>query len=361
MTAAPAALDPPLDQPGAVRDENAFDPQLILPLLRERIPDLPGGPLVLRQFQGGASNLTFQLDVGPRSLILRRPPSGTKPRSGHDMHREYRVLSALHGHFPCPRPLLYCEDAALIGAPFYVMEKIPGLILRRDLPPGVSYTPEQARRLCDNLLDTLIRLHTLDYQALGLGDLGKPEGYVQRQTDGWCERFERAWTDDVPRCEAIMAWLKAHRPPDSPRPGLIHNDYRFDNVVLSPADRLSIVGVLDWEMCTVGDPLLDLGSTLAYWVQADDPSPLQAVRMQPSHLPGMPTRAEIARAYAEKTGRAISNADWYYVFGLFRLAVIAQQIYYRYKLGQTRNPRFQAFGMFVAVLAQAAQKIIEKS
>jgi aminoglycoside phosphotransferase (APT) family kinase protein len=357
MTAVPVALD----QPGAVRDENAFDPQAILPLLRQRIADLPDAPVRLRQFQGGASNLTYQLDIGTRKLILRRPPSGTKPKSGHDMGREFRVLSALHGHFPCPRPLLYCEDQALIGAPFYVMEKIEGLILRRDLPPGISYTPEQARRLCDNFLDTLVRLHTLDYRALGLGELGKPEGYVQRQVEGWCERFERAWTDDVPKCEAIMRWLKAHRPSDSPYPGLIHNDYRFDNLVLSPADRLSVIGVLDWEMCTVGDPLLDLGSTLAYWVQADDPAPVQAIRMQPSHLPGMPTRAELVERYARATGRAIEKFDWYYVFGLFRLAVIAQQIYYRYKLGQTRNPRFQAFGMFVAVLAQVAETVIERS
>lgn len=355
------ATPPLLDQPGGVRDENRFDPRAILPFLRQHIPDLPEGTLALRQFQGGASNLTFQLDVGERHLILRRPPSGTKPRSGHDMGREYHVLRALHGHFPVPRPLAYCEDAALIGAPFYVMEKLDGLILRRDPPKALRYTPEQARQLCLNLLDTLIRLHTLDYKAIGLGDLGKPEGYVERQVAGWCERFEKAWTDDVPKCEALMAWLRQHRPADSPRPGIIHNDYRFDNVVLSPADHLTIIGVLDWEMCTLGDPLMDLGSALAYWVQAGDAPPMQAVRMQPSNLPGMLTRDEIARYYGEKTGRDIPNHDFYYAFGLFRLAVIAQQIYYRWKLGQTKNPRFQAFGMFVSVLAQVADGVIQKS
>jgi aminoglycoside phosphotransferase (APT) family kinase protein len=277
------------------------------------------------------------------------------------MGREYRVMKALAPHFPCPRVLAYTEDPALLGAPFYVMEKVEGVILRRDLPKGLSYTPERARQLCLNLVDTLVRLHTLDYAAIGLGDLGHPEGYVGRQVKGWCERFEKAWTDDVPKCEELMAWIRAHQPPDAPRPGLIHNDYRFDNVILDAGDALGIVGVLDWEMCTIGDPLMDLGSTLAYWIEAGDPQHLQAVRMQPSHLPGMLTRDEIVRHYAGKTGRDIPDYDFYYVFGLFRLAVIAQQIYYRWKLGQTKNPRFQSFGMFVSVLAKVAGDVIQES
>jgi aminoglycoside phosphotransferase (APT) family kinase protein len=351
----------PLDQPGAVRDENSFDPQRILPFLQASIAGLGAGTMELQQFQGGASNLTYLLKVGGRELILRRPPSGTKAKSAHDMGREFRVMQRLSPHFPCPRPLAYCEDESLIGSSFYVMEKLQGIILRRDLSKGVVYTPEQARRLCLNLIDTLIRLHTLDYRQAGLSDLGKPEGYVERQVSGWCERFGKALTDDVPRCEALMAWIKAKRPPDSPQPGIIHNDYRFDNAVLSPEDGCSIVGVLDWEMATLGDPLLDLGNTLAYWVQHDDPPNAQAIRMQPSNLPGMLSRDEIARYYAEKTGREIGNYDFYYVFGLFRLAVIAQQIYYRYKMGQSRNPKFQAFGIFVTVLSQFAEGVIQKS
>ena len=350
-----------LDQAGKVRDENAFDPATILPLLKQQIPDLADGPLQLKQFQGGASNLTYELRVGERAMILRRPPSGTKPKSGHDMHREYRVMKALHPHFPCPRVLAYTEDASLLGAPFYVMDKVEGIILRRDLPPGLTYPPEQARQLCLNLVDALIKLHTLDYKAIGLGDLGHPEGYVERQVKGWCERFEKAWTDDVPKCTELMAWIKAHQPADSPRPGIIHNDCRFDNAILDPKDKQTVIGVLDWEMCTVGDPLMDLGGTLAYWIQASDPQFMQATRMQPSHLPGMLTRDEIAAYYGEKTGRDIGNYDFYYVFGLFRLAVIAQQIYYRWKLGQTRNPRFEAFGMFVSVLSKVAGAVIEKS
>ena len=350
-----------LDEPGKVRDENNFDPAVLLPFLGSAIPGLADGPTELRQFQGGASNVTYLLKVGSREMILRRPPAGTKPKSGHDMHRESQVLTALHPHFPCPRPLAYCDDASLIGSPFYVMEKLTGIILRRDPPKGMSYSPEQARRLCLNLLDTLIRLHTLDYKAIGLAGLGKPEGYVGRQVGGWCDRFQKAWTDDVPKCEALMAWLKAHTPADSGQPGIIHNDYRFDNVVLSPDDGLTIVGVLDWEMCTIGDPLMDLGSSLAYWVQGSDTKQMQMLRMQPSTLPGMLTRDEIVAYYGEKTGRHIGNYDFYYVFGLFRLAVIAQQIYYRWKLGQTRNPRFQGFGIFVSVLAQVADAVIAKS
>jgi aminoglycoside phosphotransferase (APT) family kinase protein len=350
-----------LDKPGAVRDENRFDPALILPFLKSRIPDLADGPLELEQFQGGASNITYQLKIGGRAMILRRPPAGTKAKTAHDMGREFRVLEKLNPHFPVPRPLAYCEDESLIGSTFYVMEKLEGVILRRDLPKTLSYTPEQARRLCLNLLDVQIRLHTLDYEKIGLGDLGKPAGYVERQVSGWCERFEKVITDDIPRCEAIIAWIKSKRPADSPRPGIIHNDYRFDNVVLSPADNSTIIGVLDWEMATLGDPLMDLGSSLAYWVQAGDPPPMQAVRMQPSNLPGMLSRDEIARYYGDKTGRDIGNTDFYYVFGLFRLAVIAQQIYYRYKLGQTKNPRYQAFGMFVTVLSQVADGVIQHS
>lgn len=353
--------DTALDQPGRLREENAFDPARILPFLRAQIPDLADGPLQLQQFQGGASNLTYLLKVGARELILRRPPAGAKAKSAHDMSREVRVLAALAPHFPCPRPLAYCEDQSLIGSTFYVMEKISGIILRRDLPPDRHCDAPQARRLCLNLFDTLLQLHNLDYAAIGLADLGRPQGYVERQIEGWCERFERAWTDDVPRCEALMAWLRQHRPADSPRPGLIHNDYRFDNVVLSPTDGETIIGVLDWEMCTIGDPLMDLGNTLAYWVQADDPAPLQTLRMQPSNLPGMLSRDDIVRHYCKRSGREIDNYDFYYVFGLFRLAAIAQQIYYRFKLGQSRNPRYEAFGLFTSVLSKVAEQLISRS
>lgn len=361
MSEQSAATVIPLDTAGAVRSENAFDPALILPFLRQTIPGLPEGEVSLQQFPGGASNLTYLLRIGPKELILRRPPAGTKAKTAHDMGREFRIQQRLAPHFPCPKPLAYCEDESLIGSTFYVMEKLQGVILRRDLPRGLSYSAEQARTLCEGFIDTLVRLHSLDYQALGLSDLGKPEGYVARQVKGWCERFEKAHTDDVPRCEGIMAWLKAKQPPDCPRAAIIHNDYRFDNVVLSPEQPTHIIGVLDWEMATLGDPLMDLGSALAYWVEAGDPAQMQTIRMQPSFIPGMLTRAEIVARYQAKTGLTVSNFDFYYVFGLFRLAVIAQQIYYRYKHGQTTNPKFQMFGVFVTVLSQVADKAIAQS
>lgn len=349
-----------LDQATAVRGENTFAVETILPFLREHIPDLPTGEVTLQQFSGGASNLTYQLTVGTRALILRRPPSGTKAKTAHDMGREVRVLTALNPHFPCPKPLAYCQDESLIGSPFYVMEKISGVILRRDIPKDASYDPAHARQLCLNLIDTQIKLHQLDYRDIGLENLGKPEGYVARQITGWCERFIAAHTDDVPRCEPVMAWLKAQQPKDSPKASLIHNDYRFDNVVLSPKDAATIIGVLDWEMATIGDPLMDLGSSLAYWVQSDDPKIVQGIRMQPSNLPGMLSRSEILDYYQEKTGIEVACPQYYYVFGLFRLAVIAQQIYKRFKLGQTSNPRYQAFGVFVTILNQAAEAAIAK-
>ncbi len=348
------------DEAGRVRESENFDAARIVPFLRAQIADLADGPVELRQFQAGASNLTYLLRIGAREMILRRPPAGTKPKSGHDMAREFEVLARLHPHFPCPRPLAFCADASLIGSEFYVMEKIEGVILRRDLPAGLSYRPAEARTLCGSLIDMQIRLHTLDYAAIGLGDFGRPAGYVERQVSGWSERFRRARTDDVPDYEEIMTWLQDRMPDDAPRPGIVHNDFRFDNVVLSPADNRTIMGVLDWEMCTLGDPLMDLGCSLAYWVEATDPAPMQGLRMQPSHLPGMMTRREIVEYYAAHADRTIVDFTFYYVFGLFRLAVIAQQIYFRWKLGQSKNPRFQSFGMFVSVLSDAVSRAMTR-
>ncbi|MBL6750447.1 MAG: phosphotransferase family protein [Nevskia sp.] len=350
-----------LDRPGTVRQESAFDAARILPFLRARIAGLPSGPVELTQFEGGSSNLTYQLRVGDTELILRRPPAGTKAATAHDMGREFRVLEKLSPHFPCPRPLAYCEDESLIGSTFYVMEKIKGIIVRRDLPPGLHYTPEEARRLAFNLLDTLVKLHTLDYRAIGLGDLGKPAGYVGRQVKGWCERMEKARTEETPPCEALAAWFRSRQPADSARPGIIHNDYRLDNAVLSPADRLTIIGVLDWEMATIGDPLMDFGGVLAYWIQPDDAPAADARRVQPCNLPGMPRREEMARYYGEKSGLDTSRMDFYYAFNLFRLAVIMQQLYYRYKFGQTSVPRFALFPGFIRELIASAEAVAEQS
>jgi aminoglycoside phosphotransferase (APT) family kinase protein len=271
------------------------------------------------------------------------------------MGREFRVLERLRPVFPLsPRPILVCDDPAVLGAPFYLMERLPGLILRRDPPPGLELSPAAARRLCENLVVTQVHLHAIDWHGAGITDLGRPQGYVERQVRGWSDRYRQARTADSPDGEAIMAWLDAHRPGDGERPGIIHNDYRLDNVVLDPADPPTITGVLDWEMATIGDPLMDLGTSLAYWVEAGDPPELQRLRLQPSHLPGMLTRREMVELYGARTGRDVSDISFYEVFGLFRLAVIAQQIYYRFALGETRNPRAAALGGFVPVLVAAA-------
>lgn len=346
-----------VDRPEGVRSEDALDLQRLLPWLREHIPDLPAGEPDVAQYPGGASNITYALDFGSLTLILRRPPFGTRPKSGHDMGREYRVMSGLHGHFPVPAPLAECEDESIIGAPFYVMEKLAGIILRRDLPEGMTLDAPAAGKLCQDFWQTLIDLHQLDPARVGLDGLGHPEGYVARQVRGWNGRYQRAATEDAPEAGAIMRWLDDHQRPENGRASLIHNDYRFDNVVLSPDERLRIIGVLDWEMCTVGDPQLDLGCALAYWIEAGDDDELAALRMQPSHLPGMMTRDEVLAYYEKQTGQTVEDPAFLVAFGLFRLGVIAQQIYYRYAAGQTSNPRYRDFGPMVHLLVKRAAHV----
>jgi aminoglycoside phosphotransferase (APT) family kinase protein len=351
---------------GAARREQACAPRAGEELDAARVGEflarsLPGfaGPAAISQFQGGASNLTYLVSGAGRDWVLRRPPFGTKARSAHDMGREYRTLSRIHGAFRyAPRPMLFCAEPGVLGAEFYLMERLPGLILRRDLPEGLSLAPAQAHALCRNLVDVHAELHAIDYAAHGLGELGRPDGYIARQVSGWSDRYRAARTDDVPDNEALMDWLEANRPAEAARAALIHNDYKFDNVVLGEVDgQLRITGVLDWEMATIGDPLMDLGASLAYWIQADDPEPLQQIRMLPTHLPGMMRRAELVEYYCARAGLAPTKFDFYYVYGLFRLAVIVQQIYYRFVLGQTRNPRFAPFGTFCTVLSEAAAAV----
>jgi aminoglycoside phosphotransferase (APT) family kinase protein len=346
-----------IDPTRPVRAGEDLDTEHIGAYLKQTL-DLQG-PLTIRQFPGGYSNLTYFIDAGGRELVLRRPPFGTKAAKAHDMGREYRILKALRPVYPyVPEALAYCDDAAVIGAPFYVMERIRGVILRKDLPPGLSYTPHQARTLCLRLLEAQVALHRIDFTAAGLADLGHPEGYVQRQVDGWSQRYRAARTEDAPDFEAVMTWLSGNRPPDSSRPGLVHNDFRLDNVVLDPADPVRIIGVLDWEMATIGDPLMDLGNSLAYWIEAGDSEEMQALRLMPTHIPGALTRAELVAAYSEKSSLAVGDIAFYYAFGLFRLAVIAQQIYYRYFHGQTRDPRFAMLIFAVAALEHRAADVI---
>jgi aminoglycoside phosphotransferase (APT) family kinase protein len=336
------------DEPRALRDEDAFDVEAVHSWLAQRLDGLPSGAPDVRQFSGGASNLTYLLSYPGRDLVLRRPPVGAKAASAHDMRREFRVQDSLRPHYPyVPRMLALCDDPSVIGSDFYVMERLEGMILRGRLPDGVTLTPEQTRGLADRAVDSLVALHQVDVSAAGLSDLGRGTGYVRRQVTGWSDRYRAARTDDVPDFAAVMAWLDAEQPADVAN-CLLHNDFRLDNLVLD--DQLQVIGVLDWEMATLGDPLMDLGGALAYWVQADDDEMMRLSKRQPTDLPGMPTRAEVVERYSAASGTPVEGWAFYEVFGLFRLAGIAQQIYLRYSRGQTTNPAFQHLGIFVTYL-----------
>lgn len=350
-----------IDRPTSIRQGEELDLKAVESFLKDTIPGL-SGDLCVEQFPSGYSNLTYLIRVGDRELVLRRPPFGRKAKTAHDMGREYRILTALKPVFPyCPSPLVYSEDESVMGCPFYVMDRISGIILRKNPPKGLEFKPDQMRTLCENLLDVHHQLHSVDYKAIGLEGFGKPDGYVKRQVEGWSERYKAAWTPDAPTFEKIMQWLHDRMPTDSERPALIHNDYKFDNVVLDPDNPLRIIGVLDWEMATIGDPLMDLGSSLGYWVQADDPPELQAARTLPTNLPGALTRHEMVQRYAHKAGIAIDDFDFYLCFGIFRLAVIAQQIYYRYFHGQTSDERFKLLIFAIHILEGAANRTVGQS
>lgn len=339
----------------AVRPGEEVDAARLDAWLRERVHGLRGTPRIT-QYSGGASNWTYRVLYESHDLVLRRPPAGTKAKSAHDMGREYRLQKALHPVFPfVPEMVAWCDDPAVIGAEFYVMERLDGIVPGREL--GVDLSRDQVRRLCLGFLDTLIALHRVDVESAGLQHLGRGAGYARRQIEGWSERYTKARTWNVPRGTRVMRWLAANVPPEE-RICIVHNDFRFDNAVLDPADPTRIVAILDWEMATLGDPWMDLGNALAYWVEAGDDFLARMTRRQPTHLPGMLTRAEVVDYYASRTGSSPSRWTFYEVYGLFRLSVIAQQIYYRYHHGQTRNPAFRNFWVMVNYLHWRCRRAI---
>lgn len=351
-----------VDAAAAVRSGEGIDVEVLAAYLARHVPEI-GPPFSLEQFPSGHSNLTYLLhghasDGAPRALVLRRPPHGNVVKTAHDMGREVKILSKLAAAWDkAPRPVHYCEDASVIGAPFYLVERVQGVILRRKLPKGMTLSAEKARDLGDLLARTLAELHALSIDAVGLADLGKPEGYVTRQVEGWAKRYEAAKTDDIQEVDAVVTWLRQNLPV-SPAPTLIHNDFKFDNVVLREDDLGAVVGVLDWEMSTIGDPLMDLGTAIAYWVEATDPEPLKQFAFGPTFVPGSLSRAEFAAAYARHSGRAVGGLLFYYVFALFKNAVVAQQIYARYKKGLTQDERFAMMIVGVNLLARAATEAI---
>ena len=342
-----------------VRPDERFDETRLAEYLRGKLPGADQ-PLTVRQFSGGAANLTYLLGLGSRSYVLRRPPLGPVAPSAHDMGREYRVLSVLHRAFPpAPQAFLFCENPDIIGAPFFVMERREGVVVRRTLPETYQAMEDAPQRMSRVLVDTLAAFHAVDYHALGLDDLGKPDGFVSRQIEGWNKRWHRAKLHDLPEMDAVYAWLRDHIPETSDVT-LIHNDYKLDNVMLDPTNPGRVVAVFDWDMCTLGDPLSDLGALLTYWTGPDDPPFLQEIARTfiPVGDPRFLTRAELVSRYAECSGRDVSNIRFYHVLGLFRLTVIIAQIYIRYHRGQTQDRRFEAFGPMVGLVAKAAFEMV---
>jgi aminoglycoside phosphotransferase (APT) family kinase protein len=348
-----------LDQPRDVRRDEELPLEQLGAYLQAHLPQF-GGAIAVKQFPSGHSNLTFLIQDGNQEIVLRRPPFGAKIKTAHDMGREYKILLRLYPVYArVPRPMLYCEDESVIGAPFYLMERVKGIILRSEPPQGLDLTPQVMRDLSLAFVDNLTAIHAIDFNAAGLGDLGKPAGYVSRQVRGWTERYANARTDDIPEIERVAAWLAEHLPRESGA-ALIHNDYKYDNLVLDPSD-LHIKAVVDWEMATIGDPLMDLGTTLGYWVESGDPAERQSIARCLTTLPGNFTRDQIVEHYANTSGRDISDIRFYYAYGLFKIAVIIQQIYNRYQKGFSRDPRFADLINSVRAFSKDAAREIEKA
>jgi aminoglycoside phosphotransferase (APT) family kinase protein len=350
----------PLDDADEVRADERFDPERLRPVIADALPGATG-PISVRQFRKGHSNLTYLLRVGAREVVLRRAPFGVTVKSAHDMRREFTVLSALHRVYSkVPRPLAFCDDESVIGAKFYLMERVRGVILRSESPPpGLAFSPDYLKSTSTELVDTLAQLHAVDVARAGLASFGHPEGYVGRQVKGWTERYFKAKTDELPQVEQVAGWLARNMPPESGA-ALVHNDYKYDNVVFDPEEPARIIAVLDWEMSTVGDPLMDLGTSLGYWIDPDDPLEMRGHSYGPSFLPGSRSRVEMVERYAEKSGRAIGDVLFYYAFALFKIAVIVQQLYKRYRDGHTSDPRFATLIDWVRAVTAQASRALDK-
>lgn len=343
-----------------VRAGEQLDWARIEQYLRARIPEIGAGSLEARQFPSGASNLTYQLRIGEWEGVLRRQPLGPVAPKAHDMRRESGLLARIHPVFPlAPRPYVFCDDLEIMGVPFYVMERRKGFVLNDVFPAGVIVTPELCRRVSETVVDTLAEIHSIDWQAAGLAEFGHPTGFLERQVKGFIERYARSATDESPDVGNLTRWLAEHIPA-SPAPSLIHNDFKLNNMLVNVQDPARLVAVLDWEMTTIGDPLYDLAISLGYWVQSDDPAELRAILPTVTHQPGFFSRAEFMERYAAKSGRDLSSLHFYMTFAYFKLSVILQQIYVRWKRGQTQDPRFAIFGSRIRILVEYAARLMEQ-
>lgn len=315
--------------------------------------------VTVSQFPAGSSNLTYLVTVGEEEYVLRRPPFGNTVKTAHDMGREFSVLSKLSNVYaPAPKPVLFCEDESVIGSEFYLMERRKGLIIRGRSPAELEGSAEMQSRVARGFIQNLADLHAIDHTAAGLADLGKPDGYARRQVEGWTRRYFAAKTDEHAELEKAIEWLNANIPAAG-QASLVHNDYKFDNVMLDPSDLSRVTAVLDWEMVTIGDPLMDLGTTLGYWMSQDAGEEMMRMPFNPYVLMKNISRQELVDIYAEVSGRDTSNMLFHYVFGTFKIAAICQQIYARYVKGFTRDERFSGFDSFVAALGKIAGGSIE--
>ena len=343
-----------------VREGEGFDLEALERYMRGRIEDLPEGELEVRQFPSGASNLTYLLKVADWEGVLRRPPFGPVPPKAHDMDRESKVLSHIHPAFPlAPKPYFFCEDESVIGAPFYIMERQLGVILDETFPEGYEPAPELCLGISETVVETLVELHAVDWSEAGLEDLSRPEGFLERQVAGWIARYDKAKTDEIDEVGPLSQWL-LQSIPDSPEPTIIHNDFKLNNLILAPDELTEVRAVLDWEMATIGDPLFDLAVSLSYWTEPEDPQDLREVMPTVTSTPGFMTRREFMERYARRSGRDLSFMHWYMVFGYFKLAAILQQIYARWKKGQTQDERFADFDRRVRTLIRHANDLAEK-
>ena len=345
----------------AVRAEEQLDLDALSSYL-DRAGFSHGRNISVEQFPGGHSNLTYLLKLdAAREYVLRRPPLGPVAPKAHDMVREFRILTAIHPVFPpAPEPALLCEDTAILGAPFYLMERRKGMVVRRENPPEIGEDPRLRRRVGNALLDTLIDLHAIDVSRAPVSGIGKPAGFLERQLSGWFGRWQRSRTRDLPAMDRLMEWL-SFRLPVATGAALLHNDYKLDNVMLDPADPARVVAVLDWEMSALGDPLVDLGILLCYWPEANDPPERRESISPVTCMPGWPSRAELVERYAAQTGRDVSRIAYYEIFAIFKVAVVLQQIYHRYHLGQTTDLRFASMEERVLGLVQVATDLADKA
>ncbi|TDB68983.1 phosphotransferase [Arundinibacter roseus] len=349
-----------IDAPAAVRAGEEINVNALQDYLHTQ-KILPAAVLDVRQFPGGYSNLTYLLKTqDQQEYVLRRPPFGAEHiKGGHDMEREFRVLTMIQqaGFTKIPKPIDLCTDLQVMNCPFYIMERVPGVILRAQSDNARALPAAALRTTSEALVDTLADLHKIDIYKTGLNQIGKPEGYIRRQVEGWYKRYLASQTDDLPAMEQLYNWLNASMPAEH-APTLIHNDFKYDNLVLNPENLSEVRAVLDWEMCTVGDPLMDVGTALSYWSEAGDGAFEQSFNL--TCLPGNLSRQEFAQRYAQQSGRDVSGILYYYVFGLFKNTVVMQQIYARWKKGLTRDERFGRLLVGIQSLSDTARKAIDR-